>query len=126
MKNGAEVSMFIIGSKEKFNILSSNELFNYTINNCYNDSIIFIIDENELKEKCLEEFFQLSQGLYFGQRKDGSKEVFRDLWINTDNIGLIIREPSILEHIEKTVNSIVNKINNKEIKLEKIIEIKKD
>lgn len=126
MKNGAEVSMFIIGNKEKINNLASNKLFNYTINNCYNNSKIFVIDENEFKEKCLEEFFQLSQGLYFGQRKDGSKEVFRDLWINTDNIGLIIREPSIIEHIGKTVNSIVNKINNKEIKLEKIIEIKKD
>ncbi len=126
MKNGAEVSMFIIGNKEKFNNLESNELYNYTINNCYDNSKIYIINEQEIKEKCLDEYFQLAQGLYFGKRKDGKREVFRDLWVNTDNIGLIIRDESILEHVENTVNNIVNKINSNEIKIDRVIEGKKD
>ena len=33
MKNGATINRFIIGNKEKFNNLESNELYNYTINN---------------------------------------------------------------------------------------------
>ncbi|MBQ7141372.1 MAG: GNAT family N-acetyltransferase [Bacilli bacterium] len=122
MRNGAVVNMFIVGNKEKFNNLESNELYNYTLNNCYNNSKIYIINEEEIKEKCLDEYFQLAQGLYFGKRKDGKCEIFRDLWVNTDNIGLIIRDESILEHIENTINNIVNKINNNEIKIEKLIE----
>ena len=122
MINGASVNRYIIGNKEKFNNLESNELYNDTINNCYNNSKIYIINEEEIKEKCLDEYFQLAQGLYFGKRKDGKQEVFRDLWVNTDNIGLIIRDESILKHIENTVNNIVNKINSNEIKIEKIIE----
>jgi len=124
MKNGAEVNLFIIGNKEKFNSLESNELFNYTVNNCYKNSKIYIINEEQIKEKCMEEYFQLAQGLYFGKRKDGKKEVFRDLWVNIDNIGLLITENSILEHIENAVNNIINKIKNNEINVERIIECK--
>ena len=124
MKNGAEVNHLIIVDKEKLKSLESNKLFNYTINNCYNNSKIYIINEEQIKEKCLEEYFQLAQGLYFGKRKDGKKEVFRDLWVNIDNIGLLITENSILEHIENAVNNIINKIKNNEINIEKIIECK--
>ena len=122
MINGASINRYIIGNKEKFSNLETNKLYNDTINNCYNNSKIYIINEEEIKEKCLDEYFQLAQGLYFGKRKDGKQEVFRDLWVNTDNIGLIIRDESILKLIENTVNNIVNKINSKEIKIEKIIE----
>lgn len=121
MKNGATFNLLVIGNKEKFKKLETNKLYNDLINSCKNNSTIYIINENELKEKCLDEYFQLAMGLEFCIKKDGSKEAFRDLWVNNDNIGLFIRNESILEHLEKTINNIMDKINNNEIKVERII-----
>ena len=39
----------------------------------------------KIKEKSPLEYFQLAQGLYLGKKRDGSKEVFRDLWINSSS-----------------------------------------
>ena len=124
MKNEAEVRLFIVGNKNKLKELESNELFNYTTQSCYNNSQIYIIDDSEIKEKIPVEYFQLAQGLYLGRRADGSKEVFRDLWINSNNIGLLIKDISITNYIEECVNIIVDKINNKEIKCIQIISSK--
>lgn len=120
MKNNAKVSLFIIGNKEKLNNLKNNKLFEYTINSCVNDSKIYIIREEEIKKKCINEFFQLAQGLYYGERADGSKEAFRDLWINNNGIGIMIKEESMLKHIQNAVDIITRKIGNGEIKLEVI------
>ena len=106
MKNGANVRLFIVGSKEKINSLENNELYNYTINSYYGNSKIFIVDENDIKQKCPNEFFQLAQGLYYGIHSDGSKEAFRDLWINSDNLGILIRDNTILTYLEKSVFAI--------------------
>lgn len=116
MKNMANVKLFIIGSKEKLNNLKNNELFEYTINSCGENSKIYIINEEEIKEKSLDEYFQLAQGLYYGERKDGSKEAFRDLWINSNNIGILVKNESILKHIQNSVNNIIQKINTDKIK----------
>ena len=124
MKNEAEVSLFIIGDKNKLKKLESNELFNYAIQSCYNNSHIYIIDNSEIKEKIPVEYFQLAQGLYLGKRADGSKEVFRDLWINSNNIGLLIKDITITNYIEECVNNILDKIDNKEIKCIKTISSK--
>ena len=124
MKNEAEVRLFIVGNKNKLKELESNELFNYTTKSCYNNSQIYIIDDSEIKEKIPVEYFQLAQGLYLGRRADGSKEVFRDLWIKSNNIGLLIKDISTTNYIEECVNIIVNKINNKEIKCIQIISSK--
>ena len=115
MKNGANVSLFIIGNKEKLSGLSSNKLFDYAINFCFGSSKIDIIDEEELKQKCPTEYFQLANGLYYCERKDGTKEVFRDLWIGSNNIGLFIKDKSIVSYIEESVENIVKKINSNEI-----------
>ena len=74
-----------------------------------------------IKEKCPNEFFQLANGLYFGERLDGSKEAFRDLWSNSNNIGVFIRDSSILTYIEESVNTIIEKIDSGEIEVENII-----
>lgn len=124
MKNGAEVNLFIVGDKNKLNKLESNELFNYTIQSCYNDSKIYIIDDSVIKTKSPIEYFQLAQGLYLGRRNDGSKEVFRDLWINSNDIGLLINDITITNYIEECVNTIINKIDNKEIEYVKVISSK--
>ena len=52
MKNGAKVNLFIVGKKEQFNELESNSLFNYTINSCYNNSKIYLVDVEEIKRLC--------------------------------------------------------------------------
>lgn len=124
MKNGAEVNLFIVGDKNKLNKLESNELFNYTIQSCYNDSKIYIIDDSVIKTKSPIEYFQLAKGLYLGRRNDGSKEVFRDLWINSNDIGLLINDITITNYIEECVNTIINKIDNKEIEYVKVISSK--
>lgn len=113
MKNGAKVFLFVVGSKERLNKLKENELFNYSISNCFKNSKIYVIDEKEIKEKCLNEYFQLAQGLYYGERNDGTKEAFRDLWITKDNVGLLIKDESILELIKKSIDSIVEKMQIK-------------
>ena len=113
MKNGAKVLLFIIGNKEKFNKYIDNELYNYAIKSCFGNSKIFVVDENDIKQKCPNEFFQLAQGLYYGIRSDGSKEAFRDLWINSDNLGVLIRDNSILTYLEKSVLTIFDIINKK-------------
>lgn len=115
MKNGADVSLFIIGNKAKITKLSSNELFNYAISSCYGNSKIYVIDEDKLKQKCPTEYFQLANGLYYCERKDGSKEIFRDLWIDSNNIGLFIKDKSIISYIEESIENIVEKIKNYEI-----------
>ena len=122
MRNMAKVNLFMIGNKERLNNLKNNKLFEYAINSCFNDSRIYIIREEEIKEKCMYEFFQLAQGLYYGERMDGSKEAFRDLWINDNGIGIMIKDKSILKHIEKSVNVIVEKIDNGGIKVDTIFE----
>ena len=116
MKNGANVSLFIIGNKGRFAELSNNSIFNYTINACYGNSKIYLIDEDELKQKCSVEYFQLANGLYYGEYSNGRKEAFKDLWINSSNIGLLIKDDSILTFIENSIDNIINKINNGEIK----------
>ena len=63
-------------------------------------------------------------GLEFCVKKDGTREAFRDLWSNIDNIGIFIKRKSILDYIENTVNNILNKIETKEIVVERIIESK--
>ncbi len=115
MKNGAEVSLYLIGDKTRISELRDNKLFNYTINSCYNNSKIYIIDSNEIKDACPDEYYQLAQGLYFCKRANGSKESFRDLWTNNDNIGLLIKNKKINDYIEKCVDTIVAKINNNQI-----------
>ena len=40
MKNGANISLFIIGTKSKLEKLSNNYLFNYAVNSCYGKSTI--------------------------------------------------------------------------------------
>ena len=122
MKNMVKINLFVIGNKERLDKLKDNKLFQYTINSCFNDSKIYIIREEEIKEKSIEEFFQLAQGLYYGERADGSKEVFRDLWINNNGIGIMIKDESILEYIQKSVYTIVDKINKNKIKADVIIE----
>lgn len=124
MKNGAEVNLFIVGDKNRLKELESNKLFNYAIKSCYNNSNIYIIDNSEIKEKSPVEYFQLANGLYLGQKKDGSKEIFRDLWMSRNNIGLLIKDIVITNYIEECVNIIVDKINNKEIKCIQIISSK--
>lgn len=122
MKNMANVNLFIVGNNDKLNNLKNNELFKHTINSCFNNSKIYIIREEELKQKCITEYFQLAQGLYYGERADGSKEAFRDLWINSNGIGLMIKDRLILEHIQETIESIVKKINSNEIKVDAVFE----
>ena len=124
MKNGAELNLFIIGDENKLKELESNNLFKYTIKSCYNNSSIYLIHDSEIKEKSPVEYFQLAQGLYLGKKTDGSKEVFRDLWINSNNIGLLIKDINITNYIEDCVNTIVDKINNKEIKCIQMISSK--
>lgn len=124
MKNGANISLFIIGSKSRLNELSNNNLFNYAINSCYDNSKIYLIDEEEIKQNCPVDYFQLANGLYYGEYSDGTKEVFRDLWVNSNNIGLLIKSDSILSFIENSISNIVNKINNDEINVDFLIEKK--
>ena len=121
MNNGANVNLFIVGNKEKLNSLKDNKLFKKAIGTCINDSKIYVIDEDQIKEKCPNEFFQLANGLYFGERLDGSKEAFRDLWSNSNNIGVFIRDSYILTYIEESVNTIIEKIDSGEIEVENII-----
>ena len=116
MKNGADVTLFIVGDKDKFEKLKSNELYKYTLESVYNNGKIYLVDSILLKTVLPFEYFQLAQGLYFGVRKDGSKEVFRDLWINNDNLGLFIKDPAICNYIEDCVKTIVEKIDDGEIK----------
>ena len=125
MKNMAKVNLFIIGNKEKLKRLENNKLFEKTINSCFNDSKIYIIREEE-KEKCIYEFFQLAQGLYYGERKNGSKEAFRDLWLDGNGIGIMIKDESILNHIQKSVNTITKKIYSDEIKVDVVLEGKNE
>ena len=120
MKNGAVVNLFIIGDKDKLKKLESNDLFKYTLESCYNNSTIYIIDDSEIKEKSPVEYFQLAQGLYLGRKFDGSKEVFRDLWISNNNIGALINDINITNYIENSISIIIDKINNKEINCVKI------
>lgn len=117
MKNGAEIHLFMIGSKKRLAGLKKNSLFQYAIHTYSNNSKIYIIEEEEMKKYCLNEYFQLAQGLYYGER-NGSKEAFRDLWINSDNIGIMIREVSILKHIEESIQSILEKISSNEMKVD--------
>ncbi len=124
MKNMAKVNLFIIGNKEKLKRLENNKLFQNTIKSCFNDSKIYIISEEEIKEKCIYEFFQLAQGLYYGERADGSKEAFRDLWLDGNGIGIMIKDESILNHIQKSVNTIIQKIYSGKIKIEAVFEEK--
>lgn len=125
MKNMANVKLFIVGNKEKLDNLKNNKLFEYSINSVVGNSKIYIIREEEIKNKCADEFFQLAQGLYYGERKDGSKEAFRDLWINTNGIGIMLKEESILKHIKASVDIIESKIDSGEIKVEFLLEGKK-
>ena len=124
MKNGAKVSLFIIGDKNRLAELSNNNMFSYTINSCYGNSRIYLIDKEEIRQNCSVEYFQLANGLYYGERFDGTKEAFRDLWVNSNNIGLLIKNASILNFIENSINNIINKINTNEIKVETLIEKK--
>lgn len=118
--NGAKVNLFIIGNKKKFDSLKDNKLFKKTMENCIDNNKIYVIDEENIKEKCSVEFFQLANGLYFGERADGSKEAFRDLWSNSNNIGILIKDYSTLTYIEECINTIIEKINNGEIRVENI------
>ena len=121
MKNGSKFLLFIVGSKNRIEELKTNDLFGYTLNSCYGDSKIYLIDEEEIKREAPVEFFQLAQGLYFGEREDGSKELFRDLWINSDNLGLLIKDYNIINYVEECISNIINKIDNNEIKCIKVI-----
>lgn len=117
MKNGAEIHLFMIGSKKRLAELKKNSLFQYAIHTYSNNSKIYIIEEEEMKKYFLNEYFQLAQGLYYGER-NGSKEAFRDLWVNSNNIGIMIREVSILKHIEESIQSILEKISSSEMKVD--------
>ena len=117
MKNGAEIHLFMIGSKKKLAELKKNSLFQYATQTCFHNSKIYVLTEEEMKSHCLDEYFQLAQGLYYGER-NGFKEAFRDLWVNNDNIGIMIREASILKHIEESIQSILEKISSDEMKVD--------
>ena len=121
MKNGAKVFLFLVGNKEKIKELELNNLFNYTIDSCYNYSSIYLIDDEEIKKECPLEYFQLAQGLYLGIHPNETKEVFRDLWVNNNNIGLLIKNKSIVNHIEECINNIVKKIDDNQIHCNKVI-----
>ena len=58
----------------------------------------------------------MANGLYYGEHTDESKEIFRDLWKNENNIGLLIKDSQIINYIENSIENIVNKIKDNEIK----------
>lgn len=116
MKNMAEVHLFIIGNNKKLKELKKNSLFQYATATCLNNSKLYILTEEEMKSHCLDEYFQLAQGLYYGERADGSKESFRDLWVNNDSVGIMIKDESILKHIQQSVQSILEKISSGEMR----------
>ena len=117
MKNGADFNLIIVGTKEKLDSLKNNELFKYTINNICGNGKLYILDLDELRAKCPMEYFQLADGLYYAERNDGSKELFRDLWENKKNLGLLIKDTEVINYVERCVYNIVEKIDNKELTL---------
>ncbi len=115
MKNGADLSLFIVATKERLSDFKDNELFKYTLDSCYNNGKIYVLDADDIKEKSPLEFFQLANGLYFGEYSNGEKEAFRDLWKNENTMGILIKDSQILNYLENSVETIVKKIEDKEI-----------
>lgn len=113
ISNGALINLFIIGSKEKFDNLSKNVLFKNTLESNKN---IVLLSNDELKEKCLDEFLQLGNGLYFGKKSNGDVELFRDLFTSFNNIGMYYKNNEINFYIEEKINNILNKVNSGELK----------
>ena len=68
----------------------------------------------ELKEKIPYHFFQLGKGLYYGERKNGDVEVFRDLWTSND-IGIFYKNIEINKTVKTTIDIINEKLNNNEL-----------
>ena len=117
MKNGADFNLIIVGTKEKLDSLKNNELFKYTINNICENGKLYILDQDELRAKCPMEYFQLADGLYYAERNDGSKELFKDLWENKENLGLLIKDNEVINYVEQCIYNIMDKIDNKELTL---------
>lgn len=44
--------------------------------------------------------------------------VRRDLWINSNSIGIMIKEESIVNHIQESIHFILEQISNGEMKAE--------
>jgi len=111
ISNGANIKLYIIGNKDKFNLLNKNKLFKNTIRKNTN---IIILYEEELKEKIPYHFFQLGKGLYYGERKNGDIEVFRDLWTSND-IGIFYKNIETNKAVKTTIDIINDKLNKNEI-----------
>lgn len=111
IKNGAHVELYFIGSKDKFITLIKNELFKQTL---LSNPNIVILYEEELKEKISYHFFQLGKGLYYGERKNGDVEVFRDLWTSND-IGIFYKNVETNKVVKTTIDVITEKLKNKEL-----------
>ena len=111
IRNGANVNLFIVGNKDKFITMNNNTLFRQTLTQNPN---IFILYEEDLKENIPYHFFQLGKGLYYGERKNGDVEVFRDLWTSND-IGIFYKNIEINKTVKTTIDIINQKLNNKEL-----------
>jgi len=109
--NGANVTLYIIGNKHKLNEMKQNKLFQNTITKNPN---IILLHEEELKELIPYHFFQLGKGLYYGERKNGDIEVFRDLWTSND-VGIFYKNIESNKTIKTTIDVINKKIKEKEI-----------
>ena len=72
---------------------------------------IVILNTEEVKEKCLDEFLQLGKGLYFGKKSNGDTEVFRDLFTSVENVGLYYKNNEVNNYIYEKIEKIIKKIN---------------
>ena len=111
IKNGANVNLYIVGNKDKFISMNNNSLFSQTLAQNPNTIILY---EEELKEKIPYHFFQLGNGLYYGERKNGDVEVFRDLWTFSD-IGIFYKNVETNKMVKSTIEIINEKLNNNEL-----------
>ncbi len=110
-ENGANVKLFIVGSLNKVKSMLKNKLFKNTL---LENPNIFILNDEDLKDKIPYHFFQLGNGLYYAERKNGDIESFRDLW-SSNQIGIYYKNVETNVAVKNTINIILTKIKNGEL-----------
>ena len=109
VSNFKKVHLIIVGSETKLNKISNNSLFQEDLKKIPK---AIILHEEDLKQTCPYHYYQLGNGLYYGQMKDGCIEVFRDLWSDESNLGIYYKNMPETKLFKQTIDTIMNKISN--------------
>lgn len=116
MENGAIINRIIVVSKDKYEKVKNNDLIKFAVENTKQNSQTILVDNDEVKLVCPNEYKSFGKGFVIFIKSDGTKEVFIDSFSDNENVGYLIDSEIVIEQLIEKFENVMKKINRNQIK----------